>query len=136
MPYVVKKRRPDLDKVVDLLVASNLVYGEFESFLYHLAFNVRSLWSFRLSKALEMVRSVGVKPNGDINYIIFKYCKYHIDPSYNNYKNFMGEIYRAATNYTGISDAYKDEYRESEQWIRIKLLTPYEEKAIKRNGDV
>lgn len=136
MPYVKQERRPALDKVVDELKYLELEPKEMELFLYHLAFGVRSLWPNRLSAALGICRSAGVKPNGDINYIIFKYCKYHVKPSYNNYKRFMGEVYRAAHNYKGVSDDFKDEYRESEQWIRIELLTPYEREKIIENGDV
>jgi len=31
---------------------------------------------------------------------------------------------------------YVDEFREAAEWIRIKLLTPYEEEKIVENGDV
>jgi len=66
-------------------------------------------------KAMDMCN---VKADGDLNYILFKYCKYYISPSYNNYKNFCGELRQCATE------------------IERKLLGPYEDKAIFRNGDV
>lgn len=75
-----------------------------------------------------------VKPNGDINYFLFKFAKYHIKPSYNKYKKFMGNIYEAIERTTNIE--YKNEYRESAEWIRIKLLVPYEEEKCRINGDV
>jgi len=91
------------------------------------------------TSSLEEANKVGVEPNGDINYILFKYCKYYIKPSYNNYKMFMGEIYDAMkciVKECPTPRAFRNEFRESAEWIRIKLLTPHEEKAIKRNGDV
>ena len=65
----------------------------------------------------QMVRA-GVQVDGDLNYILFKYCKNHVKPSYNNYKNFMGELNEAAEE------------------IRRRLLAPYEDKKIIENGDV
>jgi len=65
----------------------------------------------------EMERQV-VLANGDLNYILFAYCKRNVSPSYNNYKNFMGELNEAAEE------------------IRRRLLAPYEDKKIIENGDV
>jgi hypothetical protein len=31
-----------------------------------------------------------VKADGDLNYILYAYCKRCVKPSYNNYKNFCG----------------------------------------------
>lgn len=56
--------------------------------------------------------------DGDLNYILYKYCKNHIKPSYNNYKNFCGELRQCATE------------------IERRLLAPYEESKIFENGDV
>jgi hypothetical protein len=56
--------------------------------------------------------------NGDLNYILFTYCKRCIAPSYNNYKNFLGELRQCATE------------------IERKILGPYEDKAIEKNGDI
>jgi len=138
MPYIKQERRAALDKVVDELVKSNLKRGSIELFLLNLAnhYNARYLMGIEqdLKKVVEISDEIGVEPNGDINYILFKYCKYHIEPSYNNYKSFMGEIYKAVNNI--IKTEYKDEFREAAEWIRIKLLTPYEEEKILTNGDV
>jgi len=81
-----------------------------------------------------------VKVNGDINYILFKYAKYHISPSYNAYKTFMGEIYEAIFGLQEHSKwhfrGFVDEYREAAEWIRIKILIPYEEKKCIENGEI
>lgn len=135
MPYVLQERRPDLDTVVNALVKAGLKQGDFELFLLNLS---HENWAFRsdtrISNALFEAGEAVVKPNGDINYILFKYCKYHIKPSYNNYKTFMGEIYDAMESIS--TGEFKNEFREAAEWIRIKLLTPYEEEAIKRNGGI
>lgn len=65
----------------------------------------------------QMVKA-GVKADGDLNYILYKFCKNRIKPSYNNYKNFLGELNEAAEE------------------IRRRLLAPYEETKISENGDV
>ena len=65
----------------------------------------------------EMARRP-VLADGDLNYILFSYCKYHIKPSYNNYKNYCGEL------------------RQCVSEIERRLLGPYEEIKIKENGDV
>jgi len=59
-----------------------------------------------------------VEASGDLNYILFAFCRRHVKPSYNNYKNFCGELRQCATE------------------IERRLLGPYEDEAIKRNGDV
>ena len=59
-----------------------------------------------------------VKANGDLNYILFKYCKYYIKPSYNNYKNYIGELRQCATE------------------IERKLLGPYEDSKELENGSI
>jgi len=50
--------------------------------------------------------------------VLFKYCKDYITPSYNNYKNFLGEL------------------NECAEEIRRRLLSKYEDKKIEENGDV
>jgi len=59
-----------------------------------------------------------VKADGDLNYMLYKYCKEMIDPSYNNYKNFCGELRQCATE------------------IERRILAPYEDKKRQENGDV
>ncbi len=56
--------------------------------------------------------------DGDLNYILFKFCRYHVVPGYNNYKNFCGELRQCATE------------------IERRILGPYEDSKIVENGDV
>ena len=56
--------------------------------------------------------------DGDLNYILFKFCKYWVVPSYNNYKNFCGELRQCVTE------------------IERRLLADYEGQKLKENGDV
>jgi hypothetical protein len=71
-----------------------------------------------LNKIIELMEKKGVKADGDLNYILFAYCKYNIPASYNNYKNFCGELHQCATE------------------IERRLLGPYEDEKIKENSDV
>ena len=71
-----------------------------------------------VSKVVTTMEDVGVKADGDLNYILFKFCKHNVTPSYNNYKNFIGEL------------------NETIAEIRRRLLAPYEDEKIKENGDV
>ena len=64
-----------------------------------------------------MIKS-NIKADGDLNYILFKYCKDKITPSYNNYKNYCAELRECATE------------------IERKLLAPYEDKKEQENGTV
>ena len=71
-----------------------------------------------MDKIVELMVNQGVKVDGDLNYTLFKFCKYHVTPSYNNLKNFCGELRQCATE------------------IERKLLAKYEEEKIIKNGDV
>ena len=71
-----------------------------------------------LDSIVDMMNFHGVKANGDLNYILYAFCKRHIAPSYNNYKNFCGELRQCATE------------------IERRLLGPYEDTKIIENGDV
>ena len=71
-----------------------------------------------LGKVLDELSQAKVKADGDLNFILYKYCKYHIKPSYNNIKNFCGELRQCATE------------------IERRLLGPYEDEKIEENGDV
>lgn len=59
-----------------------------------------------------------VRANGDLNYILFKFCKYNVAPSYNNYKNFCGELRQCATE------------------IEREILAPYEDVKKNENGEI
>jgi len=59
-----------------------------------------------------------VQANGDLNYILYSYCKHHYPHSYSSLKNFCGELRQCATE------------------IERRILADYEEEKIKENGDV
>ena len=71
-----------------------------------------------MDRVVDVMLEEGVVVNGDLNYILFAFCKRFVDPSYNNYKNYCGELRQCATE------------------IERKLLGPYEDEKIKENGDV
>lgn len=72
----------------------------------------------KLDKVVEALIDAQVVANGDLNYILFKYAKYNVKPSYNNFKNFVGELHECAHE------------------IRRKLLAPYEEIKEVENGSI
>lgn len=59
-----------------------------------------------------------VEANGKLNYVLYRFCKDTVPPSYNNYKNFIAELTECANE------------------IRRRLLAPYENGKIEENGDV
>ena len=71
-----------------------------------------------MDEVVSHMSDVGVIADGDLNYILFAFCKRHVKPSYNAYKNFCGELQQCATE------------------IERRLLAPYEDTKIKENGDV
>ena len=71
-----------------------------------------------LDEVVDLMHKLGVKANGDLNYILFKFCKNHVKPSYNNFKNYRGEL------------------RECADEIGRILLAEYEDKKKAENGDV
>ena len=71
-----------------------------------------------MDQVVRAMFDAGVEANGDLNYILYKYAKYHVEPGYGNYKNFLGEL------------------NESSAEIRRRLLAPYEDGKITENGDV
>jgi hypothetical protein len=69
----------------------------------------------------EMVREMGdygIKANGDLNYILYAFCKRYVFPSYDAYKNYCGELHQCATE------------------IERTILAPYEDEKIKENGGI
>lgn len=72
----------------------------------------------RLDKIVSEMWAAGVVANGDLNYLLYAFCKRCVEPSYNNYKNFCGELRQCATE------------------IERRILGPYEDEKIKENGDV
>ena len=69
-------------------------------------------------KIVALMVEESIQANGDLNYVLYAYCKKHIKPSYNNYKNYCGELRQCATE------------------IERRLLAPYEDEKITENGDV
>lgn len=67
---------------------------------------------------VDLMREKNIKADGDLNYILYAFCKRHVEPSYNNYKNFCGELRQCVTE------------------IERRLLAPYEDEKIEENGDV
>jgi uncharacterized secreted protein with C-terminal beta-propeller domain len=72
----------------------------------------------KMDRVIDAMAKEDVKVNGDLNYILYKYCRYFISPSYNNYKNFCGELRQCATE------------------IERRILAPYEDEKREENGDV
>jgi hypothetical protein len=71
-----------------------------------------------LNKIIELMEERDIKADGDLNYVLFAYAKYSIPASYNNYKNYIGEL------------------NETIAEIRRKILSPYEEIKEKENGPI
>jgi hypothetical protein len=71
-----------------------------------------------MNRVVNLMEQLDVKADGDLNYILFAFCKRCIKPSYNNYKNFCGELRQCTTE------------------IERKLLAPYEDEKEKENGTV
>lgn len=67
---------------------------------------------------IDCMKQANITADGDLNYILYKFCKDVVKPSYNNYKNFCGELHQCATE------------------IERRLLGPYEDTKIKENGDI
>ena len=67
---------------------------------------------------VELMKELEVQADGDLNYILFKFCKENVKFSYNNLKNFCGELRQCATE------------------IERRFLGPYEEAKKQLNGDV
>lgn len=133
MPYVLQERRPALDPIVYEMSITNLAMNDIKSLLIKMC-NPLLLYDIRIDPIIDLWKKADVKPNGDINYILFRYAKYYITESYNNYKNFIGALEAAAGKVTYI--AFSNEYREAAAEIRRRLLGPYEDKKIEENGDV
>ncbi len=71
-----------------------------------------------LESLIDMMREKRIEADGDLNFLLYAFCKRHVKPSYNNYKNFCGELRQCVTE------------------IERRLLAPYEDKKIEENGDV
>lgn len=71
-----------------------------------------------LDALIEHMADVPIRVDGDLNYLLFAFCKRHVEPSYAGYKNFCAELRQCVTE------------------IERRLLGPYEDEKIAENGDV
>lgn len=71
-----------------------------------------------LDNVVDKMFWADVKADGDLNYILFAFCKRSITPSYTDYKNFCAELRQCATE------------------IERRLLNSYEDRKILENGDI
>ena len=67
---------------------------------------------------IQAMEESKVVADGDLNYILYKFCKDNVKPSYNNYKNYCGELRQCATE------------------IERRILAKYEDLKMEENGDV
>jgi len=72
----------------------------------------------QVDSVVAKMEEVRIKANGDLNYILYKFCKRNVLPSYNNYKNYCAELRQCVTE------------------IERRILGKYEDECIKKNGDV
>ena len=72
----------------------------------------------RIDRAVERAILQGIEANGELNYFLFKLCKWIVKPSYNNYKNYIGELNECIAE------------------IRRRIIAPYEDEKIEENGDI
>jgi len=71
-----------------------------------------------MNEIVELMANKPIRADGDLNYILYRFCRENIKPSYNNYKNFCGELRQCATE------------------IERRILAPHEDSMIQKNGDV
>lgn len=71
-----------------------------------------------MSELIDLMAELEIKADGDLNYALYSFCKRYVDPSYNNYKNFCGELRQCATE------------------IERRILASYEDEKIRDNGDI
>ena len=71
-----------------------------------------------MDKVVDAMVEAGVQANGDLNYILYKFCKYNISLNYNSIKNFCGELNAVVAE------------------IRREILTSYEDLKKEENGPV
>ena len=72
----------------------------------------------KLDEVVELMKKLNVKADGDLNYILYKFCKESVKASYNSFKNYCGEL------------------RECAVEIERRLLGPYEDLKKNENGDI
>lgn len=133
MPYIKQELRPALDKYYEKMKEVIKTNEDLTNLLLCISGALRYAVPSEIQDLSDNMTLVAY-PDGGLNYIIFKYAKYDVKPSYNNYKNLIGAILKAAKN--NPYEAYENEYREAAEWIRIMLLIKYEIEKRRENGDV
>ena len=133
MPYISQEKRESLNKYYEKMKEVVKTNEDLTNLLLCISGAMRYAVPSEIQDLSDHMTLVAY-PDGGLNYILFKYAKYDVTPSYNNYKKLIGSILRAAKN--NPYEAYVDEYREAAEWIRIRLLIPYEMKKLKENGPI
>jgi ribosomal protein L37E len=72
----------------------------------------------KLYKIVSEMWAANIKADGDLNYLLFAFCKRCIKPSYGNIKNYCAELEECAIE------------------IRRKILGPYEDEREKEHGTI
>lgn len=72
----------------------------------------------RCDKVVRAMVDAGIKADGDLNYILFKFFKYYVPLTYGNTKNYCAELNECAIE------------------IRRKFLANYEDEKERQNGKI
>ncbi len=72
----------------------------------------------KMDEVVGTMCAKGVIPDGKLNYVLYKFCKDMVRPSYAGYKNYCAELRQCATE------------------IERRLLGPYEDIKRDENGEV
>jgi len=72
----------------------------------------------KMDWVVKAMRDWEMSINGELNYILFKFCKNYVPKNYNSIKNYIGELSETITE------------------IRRRILAPSEDEKIRENGDV
>ena len=72
----------------------------------------------KVDLAIDEIIRQDVTPDGQLNYLLFSLCKRTIQPSYKNFKRYIGELEECVAE------------------IRRRLLAPYEDDRMAEHGDI
>lgn len=95
-----------------------------------------------LDMIVNLMKEKGISANGDLIYILFSFCKKYVNPSYNNYKNFRGELFEIS-----VEIQRRLEFAPvQEEMLALQFIEPssdlddvvelMKEKDVKANGDL
>ena len=71
-----------------------------------------------LDPIVNMMADKVVGGDGDLNYVLFKFAKYHVPHNYNSIKNYCAELNECANE------------------IRRRILAPYEDERKNEHGEI